>query len=141
MHSSAQPPIESAWCLGSVSEPRPPVGCFPRVRPVARPPLTSTHSQISREPSNADFGCGVGAQQDSQRFFRGIGIEGIRRGLVGHSVSTWAVAVARDASIFWLIATSLLGTDDRALCRFGKPQAKGDLGMPALLHFETDMLR
>src|SRR6202521_382536 len=33
MRSGAQPPIGSTWQLGSVSEPRPPVGCSPRVRP------------------------------------------------------------------------------------------------------------
>jgi hypothetical protein len=33
MQSGAQPPIESTWYLGSVSEPRPPVGCSPGVRP------------------------------------------------------------------------------------------------------------
>ena len=33
MRSGAQPPIGSTWHLGSVSEPRPPVGCSPRVRP------------------------------------------------------------------------------------------------------------
>src|SRR5450631_204447 len=39
MRSGAQPPIGSTWYLGSVSEPRPPVGCFPRVRPFPpRPP-------------------------------------------------------------------------------------------------------
>src|SRR4051795_3801365 len=39
MQSGAQPPIESTWYLGSVSEPRPPVGCSPRVRPFPpRPP-------------------------------------------------------------------------------------------------------
>src|SRR5882762_4771443 len=40
MRSGAQPPIGSTWHLGSVSEPRPPVGCSPRVRPFPpRPPL------------------------------------------------------------------------------------------------------
>src|SRR5467141_3701247 len=35
----AQPPIGLTWHLGSVSEPRPPVGCSPRVRPFPpRPP-------------------------------------------------------------------------------------------------------
>src|SRR6266853_3072170 len=35
----AQPPIGSTWHLGSASEPRPPVGCSPRVRPFPpRPP-------------------------------------------------------------------------------------------------------
>jgi len=39
LRSGAQPPIGSTWCLGSVSEPRPPVSCFPRVRPFPpRPP-------------------------------------------------------------------------------------------------------
>src|SRR5258708_33357303 len=39
MRSGAQPPIRSTWPLGSVSEPRPPVGCSPRVRPFPpRPP-------------------------------------------------------------------------------------------------------
>ena len=39
MRSGAQPPIGSTWPLGSVSEPRPPVGCSPRVRPFPpRPP-------------------------------------------------------------------------------------------------------
>src|SRR5215471_15026741 len=39
MRTSAQPPIGSTWQLGSVSEPRPPVGCSPRVRPFPpRPP-------------------------------------------------------------------------------------------------------
>src|SRR5467141_4757637 len=39
MRSGAQPPIGSTWHLGSVSEPRPPVGCSPRVRPFPpRPP-------------------------------------------------------------------------------------------------------
>src|SRR5258707_12357860 len=33
LRSGAQPPIGSTWYLGSVSEPRPPVSCFPRVRP------------------------------------------------------------------------------------------------------------
>src|SRR5215469_7639583 len=37
--SGAQPPIGSTWQLGSVSAPRPPVGCSPRVRPFPpRPP-------------------------------------------------------------------------------------------------------
>src|SRR5260370_6986330 len=40
MASGPQPPIGSTWPLGSVSEPRPPVGCSPRVRPFPpRPPL------------------------------------------------------------------------------------------------------
>src|SRR5580700_1575737 len=38
MRSGAQPPIGSTWELGSVSEPRPPVGCSPRVRPFPPPP-------------------------------------------------------------------------------------------------------
>src|SRR6266851_2414272 len=39
MRPGAQPPIGSTWYLGSVSEPRPPVDCFPRVRPFPpRPP-------------------------------------------------------------------------------------------------------
>ena len=39
MRSGAQPPIGSTWHLGSVSEPRPPVGCSHRVRPFPpRPP-------------------------------------------------------------------------------------------------------
>src|SRR5712672_3225306 len=39
MRTGAQPPIGSTWHLGSVSEPRPPVGCSPRVRPFPpRPP-------------------------------------------------------------------------------------------------------
>src|SRR5713226_3510683 len=39
MRSSAEPPIGSTWHLGSASEPRPPVGCSPRVRPFPpRPP-------------------------------------------------------------------------------------------------------
>src|SRR3979409_637238 len=39
MQSGGQPPIKSTWYLGSVSEPRPPVGCSPRVRPFPpRPP-------------------------------------------------------------------------------------------------------
>src|SRR6266478_7975697 len=39
MRSGAQPPIGSTGPLGSVSEPRPPVGCSPRVRPFPpRPP-------------------------------------------------------------------------------------------------------
>ena len=39
MRSGAQPPVGSTWPLGSVSEPRPPVGCSPRVRPFPpRPP-------------------------------------------------------------------------------------------------------
>src|ERR1700692_1530609 len=39
MRSGVQPPIGSTWQLGSVSEPRPPVGCSPRVRPFPpRPP-------------------------------------------------------------------------------------------------------
>src|SRR5713101_1880506 len=33
MRSGAQPPIGSTWHLGSVSEPRPPVGCSPRMSP------------------------------------------------------------------------------------------------------------
>src|SRR6202166_4554647 len=52
--SGAQPPIGSTWLLGSVSEPRPPVGCFPRVRPFPpRPPpqvslLCSVTSSVLR---------------------------------------------------------------------------------------------
>ena len=52
--SGAQPPIGSTWYLGSVSEPRPPVGCFPRVRPFPpRPPpevafLCSVASSVLR---------------------------------------------------------------------------------------------
>src|SRR5271165_6105344 len=39
LHSGAQPPIGSTWSLGSVSEPRPAIGCSPRVRPFPpRPP-------------------------------------------------------------------------------------------------------
>src|SRR4029450_7576529 len=39
MQPGPPPPIESTWYLGSVSEPRPPVGCSPRVRPFPpRPP-------------------------------------------------------------------------------------------------------
>src|SRR6266849_8051384 len=39
MRSGAQPPMGSTWHLGSVSAPRPPVGCSPRVRPFPpRPP-------------------------------------------------------------------------------------------------------
>src|SRR5215468_645755 len=39
MPSGAQLPIRSTWHLGSVSEPRPPVSCSPRVRPLPpRPP-------------------------------------------------------------------------------------------------------
>src|SRR5450631_3454517 len=54
MRSGAQPPIGSTWYLGSVSEPRPPVGCFPRVRPFPpRPPpevafLCSVASSVLR---------------------------------------------------------------------------------------------
>src|SRR6266403_6362699 len=54
MRSGAQPPIGSTWHLGSVSEPRPPVGCFPRVRPFPpRPPpevafLCSVASSVLR---------------------------------------------------------------------------------------------
>src|SRR5882762_8520160 len=54
MQSGAQPPIESTWYLGSVSEPRPPVGCSPRVRPFPpRPPpevafLCSVASSVLR---------------------------------------------------------------------------------------------
>src|SRR5258708_7207952 len=44
----AQPPIGSTWHLGSVSEPRPPVGCSPRVRPF--PP---------RPPPEAAFLCSI----------------------------------------------------------------------------------
>src|SRR5260370_16569632 len=50
----AQPPIGSTWHLGSVSEPRPPVGCSPRVRPFPpRPPpevafLCSVASSVLR---------------------------------------------------------------------------------------------
>src|SRR6266851_9802386 len=53
MRSGAQPPIGLTWYLGSVSEPRPPVGCFPRVRPFPpRPPpevafLCSVASSVS----------------------------------------------------------------------------------------------
>src|SRR5260370_42444318 len=52
--SGAQPPIGSTWHLGSVSEPRPPVGCSPRVRPFPpRPPpevafLCSVASSVLR---------------------------------------------------------------------------------------------
>src|SRR5258708_20277750 len=39
MRSGPKPPIGSTWHLGSVSAPRPPVGCSPRVRPFPpRPP-------------------------------------------------------------------------------------------------------
>src|SRR6266851_2465422 len=54
MGSGAQPPIGSTWHLGSVSEPRPPVGCSPRVRPFPpRPPpevasLCSVASSVLR---------------------------------------------------------------------------------------------
>src|SRR6266478_3101059 len=54
MRSGAQPPIRSTWHLGSVSEPRPPVGCSPRVRPFPpRPPpevafLCSVASSVLR---------------------------------------------------------------------------------------------
>src|SRR3981189_1215396 len=54
MRSGAQPPIGSTWYLGSVSEPRPPVGFFPRVRPFPpRPPpevafLCSVASSVLR---------------------------------------------------------------------------------------------
>src|ERR1700732_5011147 len=54
MRSGAQPPIGSTWQLGSVSEPRPPVGCSPRVRPFPpRPPpevasLCSVASSVLR---------------------------------------------------------------------------------------------
>jgi hypothetical protein len=54
MRSGAQPPIGSTWRLGSVSEPRPPVGCSPRVRPFPpRPPpevafLCSVTSSVLR---------------------------------------------------------------------------------------------
>src|SRR5262245_36542560 len=33
MRCGAQPPVGSTWQLGAESEPRPPVGCSPRVRP------------------------------------------------------------------------------------------------------------
>src|SRR5216684_156051 len=54
MRSGAQPPIGSTWHLGSVSEPRPPVGCSPQVRPFPpRPPpevafLCSVASSVLR---------------------------------------------------------------------------------------------
>src|SRR5712664_3143911 len=54
MRYGAQPPIGSTWHLGSVSEPQPPVGCFPRVRPFPpRPPpevafLCSVASSVLR---------------------------------------------------------------------------------------------
>src|SRR6202521_5755863 len=54
MRSGAQPPIGSTWQIGSVSEPRPPVGCSPRVRPFPpRPPpevafLCSVASSVLR---------------------------------------------------------------------------------------------
>src|SRR6202051_5375857 len=54
MRSGAQPPIGSTSQLGSVSEPRPPVGCSPRVRPFPpRPPpevafLCSVASSVLR---------------------------------------------------------------------------------------------
>src|SRR5467141_4958552 len=54
MRSGAQPPIGSTWHLGSVSEPRPPVGCSPRVKPFPpRPPpevafLCSVASSVLR---------------------------------------------------------------------------------------------
>src|SRR6266853_6128662 len=54
MRSGAQPPIGSTWHLGSVSEPRPPVGCSPWVRPFPpRPPpevafLCSVASSVLR---------------------------------------------------------------------------------------------
>src|SRR5712671_6947225 len=54
MQSGGQPPIKSTWYLGSVSEPRPPVGCSPRVRPFPpRPPpevafLCSVASSVLR---------------------------------------------------------------------------------------------
>src|SRR6266852_5875827 len=54
MRSGAQPPIGSTWHLGSVSEPRPPVGCSLRVRPFPpRPPpevafLCSVASSVLR---------------------------------------------------------------------------------------------
>ena len=52
--SNAQPPVGSTWYLGSMSEPRSPVGCFPRVRPFPpRPPrevafLCSVASSVLR---------------------------------------------------------------------------------------------
>ena len=48
VRSGAQPPTGSTWQLGSVSEPRPPVGCFPWVRPF--PP---------RPPQEVAFRCSV----------------------------------------------------------------------------------
>src|SRR5262249_41639014 len=50
MQSGAQPPIGSTWYLGSVSEPRPPVGCSPRVRPFPPrpPPLPSFVRSLPR---------------------------------------------------------------------------------------------
>src|SRR6266404_1384824 len=67
MQSGAQPPIESTWCLGSVSEPRPPVGCSPRVRPFPpRPPpevafLCSVASSLLRpHPTSHPRTCSAG---------------------------------------------------------------------------------
>src|SRR5712675_2364225 len=54
MRSGAQPSIGSTWHLGSMSEPRPPLGCSPRVRPFPpRPPpevafLCSVASSVLR---------------------------------------------------------------------------------------------
>src|SRR5260370_1059747 len=45
MRSGAQPPIGSTWHLGSVSEPRPPVGCSPP-EPARTGPGTGETSQV-----------------------------------------------------------------------------------------------
>src|SRR5216684_1684556 len=58
MRSGAQPPIGSTWPLGSVSEPRPPVGCSPRVRPFPpRPPpeVAFLCSVLPRYTTSSDF--------------------------------------------------------------------------------------
>src|SRR4030081_2897836 len=67
MQSGPPPPIESTWYLGSVSEPRPPVGCSPRVRPFPpRPPpevafLCSVASSVLRpHPTSHPRTCSAG---------------------------------------------------------------------------------
>src|SRR6266446_5950931 len=79
MRSGAQPPIGSTWHLGSVSEPRPPVGCSPRARPFPKLALRLAQQQqtgIGGLGAAVKIYCEFLAADDWQ-------VEGERR-IVGH---------------------------------------------------------
>src|SRR6266436_3776644 len=84
MRSGAQPPIGSTWHLGSVSEPRPPVGCSPRVRPF--PP---------RPPPEVAFLCSIASSvlrphpTSHPRTYSAYGYCPREQNLVHHSGSGW----------------------------------------------------